>query len=269
VPPAITRGTYTAIFIRATVPDPATDWPAITTGAPRLYYCHSRFVLGSDPVSREDLATIARAVRTGLMVGLPVYASTNGGLALRAGRLNQYGTPTEPDPIGWVAATRSWVDRHYTAGHQHAARELMRRLVARYTIWVKGDIWDVTVLDRERRVVLSREAVATAHHATLVAAALLRQAAQEAAARARARVTADPFAGLTVITEARPHVRQYPWRIDWDRPGHWETLRDYADDKQARARAAAHARQLCAKYPGLGVRLVRCTGATVPDALAA
>lgn len=122
------------------------DWDNIGEIA---YSAHSRYVLGTKPVSQGELKDIARQIEIGTLVGLPVYAYIHGGVKIRAADSNPFSCPWDSGQSGFVYAPREQVFREYggkrmTKRIREAAKNLLRAEVETFSQYLEGDVWVIT-----------------------------------------------------------------------------------------------------------------------------
>lgn len=73
------------------------------------YNSRSRYTLGTTVASAEEDAEIARLVRDGKAVGMPVWAYVHGSSTIRAAYTNPFGCPWDSGRSGWAYMTNDEV----------------------------------------------------------------------------------------------------------------------------------------------------------------
>lgn len=77
------------------------------------YNSRSRYVLGTKTADADRDAEIARRVRDGEYVGMPVWAYVHGGSTIRAAYQNPFGCPWDSGRSGWAYMTKADLRKHF------------------------------------------------------------------------------------------------------------------------------------------------------------
>jgi hypothetical protein len=83
--------------------NPATDFCNV---GEIVYLNRSRNVLGYRGVSEDEMDRIAKGVRSGDLIGLPVFAYVHGGATIRAAESNPFHCPWDSGQSGFVYCTK-------------------------------------------------------------------------------------------------------------------------------------------------------------------
>ena len=77
------------------------------------YNSRSRYVLGTKTADADRDAEIARLVRDGEYVGMPVWAYVHGGSTIRAAYENPFGCPWGSGGSGWAAMAKADLRKYF------------------------------------------------------------------------------------------------------------------------------------------------------------
>lgn len=130
-------------------PDPQYDFETLAT---ITYNPGARTVLGRVPKTAEEDAQIARWVRDGRAIGLPVWAYVHSSSTVKAALTNPFGCPWDSGRSGWVYAMTEDVLKEY--GRQKMSPKLkqtveqcMIKEVEVFDQYLNGDVYGVRILD--------------------------------------------------------------------------------------------------------------------------
>ena len=112
----------------------------------------SRYTLGTTQISFGEFEDIARGVRDGDLIGLPVWAYVHGGSTIKAAYENPFGCPWDSGRSGWVFATKSQVRSYYgvkriTKAVKERALKLARSIVDEYSGYLNGECYGFIIRD--------------------------------------------------------------------------------------------------------------------------
>ena len=71
-----------------------------------IAYCSSSECLGTENVSRDRLDEIARGIRDGSLIGMPVWAYVHSGVTIKAAYTNPFSCPWDSGQSGFVYTTK-------------------------------------------------------------------------------------------------------------------------------------------------------------------
>lgn len=129
-----------------TDPTSPAEWDNLGT---ICYTRSSRYVLGTQACTPDELKGIARQIAIGTLIGMPVYAYIHGNVRIKAADSNPFSCPWDSGQSGFVYATREAVFREYggkrmTKRIREAARNLLRAEVETFSQYLNGDVWLLT-----------------------------------------------------------------------------------------------------------------------------
>lgn len=132
---------YRARIVPDDQPPCPTEWDNLGEIA---YLASSRDLLGTEPVSRERMDEIARLIRKGEYVGVPVYAYVHSGVVLRAGT-GPKGFDSGASGFAYCTAEKAKAEFAGSRTWRAAARKCLAAQVAEYSQYLEGDVWGVIV----------------------------------------------------------------------------------------------------------------------------
>ena len=145
----------THAFLRAEIyHDPDREQPELLTAI--TYNSRSRYTLGTETADEDRDSEIARKVRDGEYVGIPVWAYVHGGATVRAEFSNPFGCPWDSGRSGWAYIPRDVVLRELapTPGRKRVSRKLLEQVygfiraeVGEFSAWLDGDCYGVIIRD--------------------------------------------------------------------------------------------------------------------------
>ena len=125
------------------------------------YLERSRYTLGNEPVSEERMDEIAAGIRSGELIGVPVYAYVHGGVALRAGSswhglLPQGHAEFDSGQSGFVYISKADALKHWFVNAKRMSAKRLKRVregilssFKEYASWVEGDCWGYVIKDED------------------------------------------------------------------------------------------------------------------------
>lgn len=130
-------------------PDPESpaEWDNLGT---ITYNDRARTVLGIVPATAERDAEIARKVRDGEYIGLPVWAYVHSGSTVKAALMNPFGCPWDSGRSGWVYVERDKAVKEF--GRKLISKKLRIRIqdvlrgeVETFNQWLQGDVYGIVI----------------------------------------------------------------------------------------------------------------------------
>lgn len=115
------------------------------------YLSRSRYTLGNQAVSHEEMDEIAADIRSGKLVGMPVQAYVHSGVALKASLTNPYPDPRwDSGQSGYVYCTREAAIKEFgnkvcTAKVKEKALKLMASEVETFSQYLNGEVYGFIV----------------------------------------------------------------------------------------------------------------------------
>lgn len=114
----------------------------------------ARYTLGLVPKTAEEDAQIAKWVRDGYAIGVPVWAYVHSGSTVRAAFSNPFGCPWDSGRSGWVyVKTEDALKEH---GRKQMSRQLKAKVeeyligeVETFNQYLNGDVYGVCLYDGE------------------------------------------------------------------------------------------------------------------------
>jgi len=123
--------------------DPQYDFDTLGT---ITYNAHARTVVGVVPKTAEEDAEIARGVRTGKYIGVPIWAYVHSGSTVRAAMENPFSCPWDSGRSGWVYVTKERALKEY--GRKLTSKKFLARVrqqliseVEVFDMYLRGDVW--------------------------------------------------------------------------------------------------------------------------------
>ena len=116
------------------------------------YNSRSRYVLGNTMADAERDEEIARAVRSGDYIGMPVFAYVHGSVAIQAAYSNPFYCDWDSGRSGWAYMTKAEVRvsfgvRRITKGVKEKALKLIRSSVEDYSAYLNGEVYGFIIRD--------------------------------------------------------------------------------------------------------------------------
>ena len=115
------------------------------------YLSRSRYILGNQAVSHEEMDEIAADIRSGKLVGMPVQAYVHSGVALKASLTNPYPDPRwDSGQSGFVYCTREAAIKEFgnkvcTAKVKEKALKLMAGEVETFSQYLNGEVYGFVI----------------------------------------------------------------------------------------------------------------------------
>jgi hypothetical protein len=124
------------------------DDPACTI----TYNSRSRYVLGNTMADAERDEEIARKVRDGEYIGMPVFAYVHSGVAIQAAYSNPFHCQWDSGRSGWAYMTKAEVRsffgvRRITKGVKEEALMFIRSSVEEYSAYLNGECYGFVIRD--------------------------------------------------------------------------------------------------------------------------
>lgn len=131
--------------------DPDPQSPAEWDNLGEITYNKSgRHVLGTHPKTAEQDAEIARMVRDGEAIGLPVWAYVHSGSTIKAAYTNPFSCPWDSGRSGWVWVTKEKALKEY--GRKLTSRKFLamvrQHLIAQveeFNMYLNGEVFGYSV----------------------------------------------------------------------------------------------------------------------------
>jgi hypothetical protein len=127
------------------------------------YIGSSRYTLGSQPCTRDELDQIGADIQSGKLVGVPVWAYAHSGSTLSTGtklkgdtkarlRENPYHCPWDSGRSGWAYMTakdalHEWGNKRLSAKQKQQAHHYIDGVVEEFAHYLQGDVYGIRVLD--------------------------------------------------------------------------------------------------------------------------
>jgi hypothetical protein len=113
------------------------------------YLKSSRYTLGTEAVSEEEMEEIAKGIKRKSLIGLPVYAYIHGGATIRAGSGNPFSCPWDSGQSGFVYISAEDAKKEYkefgVRYWRKAAEKCCRGVVEDYDQYLTGDVWGIVI----------------------------------------------------------------------------------------------------------------------------
>jgi len=121
------------------------------------YLNSSRYTTGTEAVSRERMHEIQAGLKSGELIGLPVYAYIHSGVTIRTGRFSDqwdsgqtgYVYMKREDAIGWAGRKGGKHATRLTHEDRVKATAACEGVVKSYDQYLQGDVWCFNVEKRE------------------------------------------------------------------------------------------------------------------------
>jgi hypothetical protein len=116
------------------------------------YNSRSRYVLGTTTADAERDEEIARAVRSGDYIGMPVFAYVHGSVAIQAAHSNPFHCQWDSGRSGWAYMTKAEVRsffgvRRITKAVKESALTIIRTAVEDYSAYLNGEVYGFIIRD--------------------------------------------------------------------------------------------------------------------------
>ena len=128
--------------------DPHYDFDTLGT---ITYAAHARTVVGVVPKTAEEDAEIAKDVRDGKAIGLPVWAYVHSGATVKAALENPFSCPWDSGRSGWVYVTKERALKEY--GRKLTSKKFLARVreqliseVEVFDMYLSGDVWGYEIV---------------------------------------------------------------------------------------------------------------------------
>lgn len=122
------------------------------------YWDRSRYVLGDEPMSREELDELGVKIAKGELIGVPVYAYIHSGVVLKACEANPFSCRWDSGQSGFVYCTKEkavaeWGNKVVTPKVREKALAYLKGEVETYSAYLGGECYGYVV----ERVVLDED----------------------------------------------------------------------------------------------------------------
>ena len=112
----------------------------------KIYYMKSsRYLLGTEAVSRDSLRGIEENIASGELVGLPVYAYIHGNTQLST---TPFSCSFDSGLAGFIACNReditSWFGEHHCKSTEEVL-DILRNEVEEFSKFLQGDVYNITI----------------------------------------------------------------------------------------------------------------------------
>jgi hypothetical protein len=116
------------------------------------YNTRSRYTLGTVTADSERDEAIARSIRSGEYIGLPVFAYVHGGVAIQAAQTNPFHCQWDSGRSGWAYMTKAEVREAFgvkriTKSIKEQALALMRAEVENFSQYLNGEVYGFIIRD--------------------------------------------------------------------------------------------------------------------------
>jgi hypothetical protein len=116
------------------------------------YNSRSRYTLGNTMADEHEDEDIARKVRSGDYIGIPVFAYVHGSVAIQAAHTNPFHCQWDSGRSGWAYMTKAEVRsffgvRRITKRVKEQALSLMRSCVEEYSAYLNGEVYGFIIRD--------------------------------------------------------------------------------------------------------------------------
>ena len=110
----------------------------------KIYYLkRSRYALGSEAVSSDEMGEISTKISAGELIGLPVYAYVHGNTQLSTG---PFSCPFDSGPSGFIACShedvKNWFDNDVP---KEEVLRILRNEVEEFSKFLQGDVYNITI----------------------------------------------------------------------------------------------------------------------------
>ena len=112
----------------------------------KIYYVKgSRYLLGTEAVSKESMQDIQEGIASGELVGLPVYAYIHSGTQLST---TPFSCPFDSGPAGFIACSHEDITSRFGEHHCKSTEEVLgvlRSEVEEFSKFLQGDVYSITI----------------------------------------------------------------------------------------------------------------------------
>ena len=110
----------------------------------KIYYLkRSRYALGSEAVSSDEMDEISTKISAGELIGLPVYAYVHGNTQLSAA---PFSCPFDSGPSGFIACShedvKNWFGKDVP---KEEVLDILRSEVEEFSKFLQGDVYNITI----------------------------------------------------------------------------------------------------------------------------
>lgn len=132
----------------------------------KIAYSSSRYALGTQACTRDELDLIGKRIEKGELIGVPVWAYVHSGATISSGiklkgktnarlRENPFGCPWDSGRSGWAYMTREdalreWGNKKLGSAAKARAIAFIDAVVDEFALYLQGDVYDVHVVDESK-----------------------------------------------------------------------------------------------------------------------
>jgi hypothetical protein len=148
------RGGLTARIEYDSDPTSPSEWDNLG----EIAYSSARYKLGTKNVSKARMDEIAADIRSGELVGMPVFSYVHSGATIRAAESNPFHDPWDSGQSGFVYADREKVLKEFgksrmSVALRKRALETLKAEVETFDMYLRGDVYGVVIEDEAGRVI--------------------------------------------------------------------------------------------------------------------
>lgn len=124
-----------------TSPDSPRDWDTVGT----IVYTSTRYFLGDECISHEEMQDISDKIDSGELLGLPVYAHIHGGVTLSTG---SFSDPWDSGQCGYIYTTKEKARKEFGEDLDKLFKCLEGEIES-YSQFLSGEVYGYVVKDAE------------------------------------------------------------------------------------------------------------------------
>lgn len=127
-------------------PNPRVDYDNIG----KIIYSSSRYRLGDENVSVDELDRVSREIREGRLIGWRVFAYIHSGTTLRVGETNPFSCPWDSGQCGFIYCTpeqavKEWGRKRLTKGVRAKALEHLKNEIEAFDLYLRGECYGYVI----------------------------------------------------------------------------------------------------------------------------
>ena len=127
-------------------PNPRVDYDNIG----KIIYSSSRYRLGDENVSVDELDRVSREIRKGRLIGWRVFAYIHSGTTLRVGETNPFSCPWDSGQCGFIYCTpeqavKEWGRKRLTKGVRAKALEHLKNEIEAFDLYLRGECYGYVI----------------------------------------------------------------------------------------------------------------------------
>lgn len=116
----------------------------------KIIYSSSRYCLGDENVSIDELDRVGREIRKGRLIGWKVFAYVHSGTTLRVGETNPFTCPWDSGQCGFIYCTpeqaiKEWGRKRLTKGVRALALEHLRGEIEMFDQYLRGECYGYVI----------------------------------------------------------------------------------------------------------------------------